>query len=76
MFDICVVWVKTFTAQDIYAMQKPQSVQAIFFFFVAITLMTSLLNVTGKVMQLAYCVYMDHGTYASGKEDRNTKNRV
>ncbi|GAN06649.1 hypothetical protein MAM1_0131d06136 [Mucor ambiguus] len=72
-YDVCISYLKTFTSQDVLEIQKSHPLQAFIFFFVGITFMTVLFNMFGSIMQLIYCIVVEHGSYASN-EWRNLMN--
>ncbi|KAI9487648.1 MAG: hypothetical protein EXX96DRAFT_647277 [Benjaminiella poitrasii] len=62
-YDIVIAWIKTFTAQDVFKMQRLHPIQAFLFCCAGITLITTLFNFVGKIIQLVYCIVVEHGTY-------------
>lgn len=67
VYDTLAAWAKTFTAEDILFMQKHNWKMDFVFFLVVVNALTCLLNFAGKVMQLLYCIVVEHGTYCPGK---------
>ncbi|KAI7891323.1 uncharacterized protein EV154DRAFT_227002 [Mucor mucedo] len=63
VYDALAAWAKTFSAKDILFMQKNNLLQSFVFFLVVVNALSCLLNFAGKVMQLLYCIAVEHGTY-------------
>lgn len=52
-------------------MQKNNLVQSFMFFFAVVNALSCLLNFAGKLMQLFYCIIVEHGSYSSGKKKKS-----
>lgn len=65
-YDIVAAWAKTFSEEDIIEFEKGYTVQYFLFFLAVIIALTTLMNFVGKILQLFYCIIVDHGYYAEG----------
>lgn len=66
VYDTLAAYIKTFSEADLLKMQATSFKQCIFFFCTVACALTVLLNLFGQIMQLAYVVVVDHGSYAPG----------
>jgi DNA integrity scanning protein DisA with diadenylate cyclase activity len=66
VYDVLAAYIKSFTEEDLLEMQKNHFKQSVVFFCAVAAALTSLLNLSGKIMQLTYCIVVDRGSYASG----------
>lgn len=66
-YDIVAAWAKTFSEEDILEFEKGYTVQYFLFFLAVVIALTTLMNFTGKILQMLYCIVVDRGYYAPGE---------
>lgn len=75
-YDIVAAWAKTFSEEDILEFEKGYTVQYFLFFLAVVIALTTLMNFTGKILQMLYCIVVDQGYYAPGIYNSRNKQKL
>jgi hypothetical protein len=75
--DIFSAWMTSFSAKEASAMPFERPFLFFFYYVIALSLTSSAFNCYGYVLQMFYCIFLEGGSYSSGKNKvKKKENKV
>jgi phosphate starvation-inducible membrane PsiE len=65
--DLIATWCCSFTGQELVVMSSERPVTFFVYFFFVNLILNSAFNSVGYGLQLFYCIFIEGGSYSSGK---------